>query len=340
MKRAMCLCVYIILITTAQAGSINELSPETSENELLKLPSPDGHCVAVLLHKEKKGPMLTIEPPNTLKKWSQLKVMLDGQILYDSGDEELNAFQRDGGFALDLAWSPESAHLAYRHITSLRIIGRDGKSAIHNIAGDASVISSFSWIDNVNLLIVSKKTQYTFDTGVKPYIIYGYIDQTKDIQIIRLNLVNGTTQRHQQLISNPKLLLHSSDFLVEEISPKSDRVAFSDGENLCIYDDTLGTIIAREKIPQKLPKKHRLPDNYPGEFMKIVEEILAEPGQLEGLWWQSNDRLVIGVGLLGSKIKSFHTYDIPSKTMIDVTSLLLPIWKSNQCLELSRPKLV
>jgi hypothetical protein len=63
---------------------------------------------------------------------------------------------------------------------------------------------------------------------------------------------------------------------------------------------------------------------------KVTEQMANEPAQLEGVWWQTNDTLVIGMGLLSGPTKSFYTYDIPTKTLTDKTDAVLPGWNGSE----------
>lgn len=318
-RRFIWLCLIVFLTNITHAESLINMLPGVYQNELQQVKSPDGRSVAILFQKESRGLGLPPEPPKVSERWARLKLTENGRTIYDSGDENLNIYQRSP-FALDVMWSPDSNHLAYRHITSLRIIGLDGKACTPNVVPDDSVISSFRWIDKENLLVVSKGERYPLAMAEKPFHYNGYIDKSKDIRITRLNLTKGKTECYQQAVNDPTFLFHSIGFCVEEISPKADRVAFSDGVNLCIYDDTIGKLLAKVTIPQKqVPKSGSVASLASGEMRENA-------AQIEGVWWQTNDRLVIGIGLLGSPDKSFYTYDIPSKAMIDVTSVLLPVW--------------
>lgn len=329
MKNLLRLAAIILLVGGAQAGSLSELLPGTHQDELKQIKSPDGDSTAILYHKERHGLGLPPEPPKTLDRWARLKVIKDGKTVYDSGAERLNNYQMSAGFALDVMWSPDSSYLAYRHITALRVIRRDGKVIGQPLVPQDSAIASFAWIDGTSLLLVAKKTRYPLDMSGKPYLFNGYTDQARDIRIMRLHLTNGVTTLFQQVVNDPTFLFHSVSFFLDEISPKADRVAFSDGANLCVYDSKAGKLITTIKIPQKPPPKPNLPPDYPPEARKAVTELSAEPAQLEGVWWQDNDRLVIGVGLLGFPAKSFYTYNIPSNAMTDVTSVLLPKWEGD-----------
>jgi len=346
MKRKMMAVALFFLVAAAVAVALAEHPSSweslvrngffpggTIEQELSQVKSPDGHSLAVLFHREKLAPGGPPEPPKTLERWARLKIQRDGKTVYDSGYENLNIYQMSPGFALDVAWSPDSGHLAYRHITSLRIVGLDGKATAHDVIPKDSVISSFRWIDNERLLVVSKKTNYPLDMHGKPYMYQGYIDQAKDICITRADLAGGKTERYRQILNKPTLLFHAIDFCLDEISPKADRVAFSDGANLCVYDDTAGEVVAQVKIPQKAAPKPAPAPNYPPnsreEFRARVERMLAsKPAHLEGVWWQTNDTVVIAVGVLGcpDNRKEFYTFDIPSKVLTDRTSILRPVW--------------
>jgi hypothetical protein len=322
---------FFLVAGSVQAGSLGELLPGTTRHVVAKIPSPDRQALAVVTLKEKHGLwMLGPELPKTLNRWVRLKVTRHGRTIYDSSYENLNVYQT-GTFASDVMWSPDSAHLAYRHITTLRIIGPDGKLKTCNVQPKDSVISSFRWIDNRNLLVVSKKGNYPLDMHGSPYYYNGYIDQAKDIRIARLNMDKGFTECHHQAVSDPTFLFHSVCFFLDEISPKADRVAFSDGVNLCVYDVKLGRLVVQIAIPQKPAPKPDL--TVPGledpAIRAVMEETAALPAQLEGIWWPTNDRIVFGVGLLGGPTKSFYQYDLLKGTLTDKTDVLLPAWQGS-----------
>jgi hypothetical protein len=335
------LAVFFLLVLVAggvQAGLLNEVLSSTYDNELKRLQSPDGHSTAILVYKEQHGsektlgPIIVYKEPRVEKmlgRLAQLKVIKDGKTIYDSGDEPLNIYQMSPTHALDLMWSPDSTRLAYRHITALRIIGPDGKETKYSIIPENTVISSFKWIDQENLLVVSKKGQYRLNQQGEPYYYQGYIDKAEHIYISRLNLTKGQTARYHQALHNPTFLFHSVDFCPTEISTKSDRVAFSDGVNLCVYDDTVGKVIAQFKIPQKptTPVFSSDAEQY-APLKKAEMEMAARPDELDGIWWQTNSKLLVGLELLGREEKrAFFTFDIPSQQLIDVTKTLLPLWK-------------
>ena len=95
-----------------------------------------------------------------------------------------------------------------------------------------------------------------------------------------------TSERFHQELDHPTFLFHGIDFLLDEISPKADRVAFSDGANLCIYDDTAGKPIAKIEIPQKSPVLPELPTDASPEDVKSNKELasmsrLAAPAEIK-----------------------------------------------------------
>jgi hypothetical protein len=330
MKYVMILLLLLVVgFNSAHAGSLSELLPGTTE-EHAKIKSPDGKSVAILTFKEKHGLALPPEPPKTSARWVRLKITGGFKTIYDSSDEKLNVYQT-GPFTSDLMWSPDSAHLAYRYITTLRIIGLDGKVASYSMVPEDSVIASFRWTDNENLLVVSKKERYPLDMHGKPYYYNGYIDQAKDVRIARLNVAHGFTEYYQQPVSDPTFLFHSVGFCLDEISPKADRVAFSDGANLCVYDVTVGKLTVQIKLPQKPapkldPKASGMEDPM---IRKVTEEMASRPAQLEGVWWPTNDKLVVGMGLLGGPTKSFYVYDLSERTLTDKTEAMLPLWEGS-----------
>ena len=322
--------LLVVGFTSVHAGSLAELLPGTTQQQAAKITSPDGRNVAILTLKEKHGLGLPPEPPKTSARWVRLKVVRGIKTIYDSSDEDLNIYQ-SGPFASDLMWSTDSAHLAYRYITTLRIIDLDGKAANCSGAPENSVIASFRWIDNENLLVVSKKGTYPLNLHGKPYHYNGYTDEARDVWIGGLNVAHGFSKYYQQAVSDPTFLFHSVGFCLDEISPEANRVAFSDGTNLCVYDVMAGKLTVQIKIPQK--PAPRLDPNAPGMedplTRKVTEEMASRPAQLEGVWWPTNDKLVLGVGLLGGPTESFYAYDLSEGTLTEKTESLLPLWQGS-----------
>lgn len=329
----MMLCMILLVAVSVRAGALSDLLPGIHADELKQDHSPDGHSKAILIHKVRRGlPLPGPEPPKTLARWARLTWIKDGKTIYDSGDEPLNIYQMSPTLALDIAWSPDSQRLAYRYITGIRIISSKGEVIKHNMADSAFVTASFRWIDNENLIVVSKKEQYPLGMSGRPDCYQGYIDQAKEIWIGQLNVATGYTARYRQPVSDPTFLFHAVGFRLDEISTKADRVAFSDGANLCIYDVKAGKIVAKVGLPQKPSPKPDLtgPDMKDPTIRAVTEEMAARPAQLEGIWWATNDQLVLGMGLLGGPVKSFYAYDISTKVMSDKTDTLLPAWDGNE----------
>ena len=212
------------------------------------------------------------------------------------------------------------------------VVARDGKAANCSGAPEDSVITSFRWIDNDNLLVVSKRQRYPLDMHGMPYHYNGYTDKARNVWIGRLSVACGFTPYYQEVVSDPTFLFHSVGFCLDEISPKANRVAFSDGANLCVYDVIEGKLTVHIQIPQKPAPKldskaSGMKDSVTG---KITEEKTPRPVQLEGVWWPTNDKLVLGAGLLGGPIKSFYVYDFTDRTLKDKTETLLPLWQGSR----------
>ena len=320
--------VFVWLSNGSGFGKLSEVLPGTYRRELQRVSSPDHRSVAVFWSKEKHGIALPPEPAKTLERWARLEITRNGVSIYDSSYENLNNYQRS--FGLDAMWSPDSMHLAYRHINSLRTIDSTGKALKHEIQPETSVISSFRWMDKENLLIVSKKLETPLSDYGTPYPCYpSYIEKAEEIRITRLNLTGGNTLLHHQPLKSTTFLFHALDFSLDEISPGANRVAFGDGIHLSIYDVTVGKIIVQIVIPQKPPVVPVKPEEVSAEMLESIKEIAEQRQELEGLWWRSNDELVVGVGLMGSYSKSFYTYEIPSNRLTDVTNILLPIWEGS-----------
>jgi len=89
-------------------------------------------------------------------------------------------------------------------------------------------------------------------------------------------------------------------FHMSEISPYSQRIAFSDGKNICVYDCTQKVLVA--KTPHH--------------------------GKLEGIWWVDDKNLILGIGLL-SGTKSFSFFSIEKQTLTEATSQLMSHWTSD-----------
>ena len=119
-------------------------------------------------------------------------------------------------------------------------------------------------------LVVVKEIDEPLDMFGYPQHYHGYSAKAKSIRIVKVNLDGGVSERFTQSVTKPTFMFHSIGFENQEISPYSDRVAFGDGAVVCVYDDVVGKVIAKAPIT----------------------------GPLEGVWWETNDKLVLGLGLL------------------------------------------
>lgn len=327
MKNVLTLLMIGLVATGAQAGSLGEIFPGTYSGELKQLKSPDGHFTAILTHKERHGLGLPPEPPKTTARWVRLQLVKERKVVYDSGYEPLNIYQMSPELALDLIWSPDSSRIAYRYITKLRVIDAEGKVTNHDPPEADSSITCFRWIDNRNLAVVAKKGGISNSGGGATYF-EGYIEEASDIWIGKLDPEKGYEKLHQQAVKGPTFLFHAIDFEVEEISPKGDKVAFSDGSNFCVFDLISKRMAAKFAVPQEIDRGPD-PATLAGDnedIRKFVKETAAKPGEIEGLWWLDNDRVLMGVDLLGNYIYSFHSYDCATKDLSDRTKLLRPVW--------------
>ncbi|HON07554.1 MAG TPA: hypothetical protein PLW02_05570 [Verrucomicrobiota bacterium] len=98
----------------------------SSKNEWARVHSPDGQAAIIVSSKDKHmiqmpGP----EPPRTLSRKARFLVEVKGRKVHDTGYKDVGVYQSIPN-AFDVAWSPDSDHVAYRLITTLRIVSRDG----------------------------------------------------------------------------------------------------------------------------------------------------------------------------------------------------------------------
>ena len=92
-------------------------------------------------------------------------------------------------------------------------------------------------------------------------------------------------------------MFRSIGFLNQEVCPTGNRVAFSSGRAICVYDDAVGKVIATAPVD----------------------------GSIEGTWWDTHDKLVVGIGLLSGE-KRFSTFDVKTEKVEDASSAYLPMW--------------
>ncbi len=203
----------------------------------------------------------------------------------------------DVPFALDAVWAPDSAHVEYRLLTTLRLVGRDGAVYQAGIVCSNSLISSFKWISNKELLVVVKDIDEPLDMFGYPQHYHGYLASATAVRIVRVTLDGAATQRFAQPVKEPTFMFHSIGFENQEISPYEDRVAFSDGSRLCVYDD------GAAKVLMTIPTT----------------------GEIEGTWWESKDTVIIGIGLLSGR-RDLLRCDLADGKAQNCTATLLPQW--------------
>ncbi len=283
-----------ILLIVAAAAFFTGCS---SASELARVRSPDGEAWIIVATKEKRGmPLPGPEPPKTLAKWARFTVEVKGKIVHDTGDQDVGIYQ-SLPFALDAVWAPDSAHVAYRLLTTLRIVGREGTVRQAGIVCTNSLISSFKWISNKELLVIVKEIDEPLDMFGYPQHYHGYLAKAKAIRIVRVTLDGAVTQRFTQPVKEPTFMFHSIGFENQEISPYADRVAFSDGSGLCVYDDGTAKVLAT--VPMT--------------------------GEIEGTWWESKDKIIIGIDLLSGR-RDFLRCDLTDGSVQNRTATLLPQW--------------
>jgi hypothetical protein len=267
--------------------------------DLISVKSPDGRAIARVVVKEQTEPRIIGPKPSAIKaKKVRLIISFDGKKTYDSGLKDVS-IEQSLPFAVDLAWSPDSNSIAYRLVTTFQITNKEGKSRSIDVIHDNSLISSFKWTSNKELLIVTKKIdEEPLDTYGLP-LYDGYIVNAENIRIVKLNVDSGLTERFSQDIKTRPFIFHSIRFLNQEISPYSNRVVFSHGNMICVYDDSAG---------------------------KIIKAVPIE-GSVEGTWWDTNDKIIVGIGLLSNPERHFMIFDVLSGSIENKTSQFLEKWK-------------
>ena len=131
-----------------------------------------------------------------------------------------------------------------------------------------------------------------------PQHYHGYLAKAKSIKIVRVNLDGEVSERFTRPVNGPTFMFQSVGFKNQEVSPYSDRVAFSDGAAVCVYDDTAGKVVAKAAIT----------------------------GSVEGTWWETEDKIIFGLGLLSSPDRRFASFDLADSKVQDPTAALLPLW--------------
>lgn len=143
-----------------------------------------------------------------------------------------------------------------------------------------------------------KEIDEPLDTFGYPQHYHGYLAKARSIRIVRVNVNGDVSERFTQVVNEPTFMFQSVGFRNQEVSPYSDRVAFSDGAAVCVYDDTAGKVMTRAAIA----------------------------GSVEGTWWETKDRIILGRGLLSSTERRFTSLDLADGEVRDRTAALLPLW--------------
>jgi len=273
------------------------LSGCTSVRQWGQVDSPDRQAFIKVSSKERRGLYLIgPEPPETKAQWARFVVDVLGRKVHDTGFRDIGRYQSIP-FAFDVAWSPDSAHVAYRSITTLSIVSRDGQVRQAAIVCTNSLISSFKWVSTKEILAVVKEINYPLDLHGYPQQYDGYIAKARGLKIVSVSLDGTVSERFTQRVNKPTFMFHSIGFENQEISPYSNRVAFSDGSGLCVYDDGAAKVLATVPVT----------------------------GEIEGSWWESKDTIIIGIGLLSGR-RDFLRYDLADGSVQNCTATLLPQW--------------
>lgn len=258
--------------------------------------SPDGKSCVSASTREKRGMPLPPEGAKILGRWLRITVNFDGRKVHDTGEQEVEIYQAFDS-AFDAAWAPDSSRVAYRMVNALKIVCRDGSMYQPNINYPVSQISSFKWTSSKELLVVVKGIDVPSGSdSLKMY--QGYTEKANEVKIVRVEADGSVTERFSQNVGSPVYIFHSSSFQIQEISPFSDRVAFSDGSALCVYDDSDNRIVAKAAIS----------------------------GRIDGVWWETKERVIIGIRLLSASDRRIVSFDLSNGKIQDRTNELLPLW--------------
>ena len=273
------------------------LSGCTSVREWTRLDSPDRQASITVSSKERCGLYLIgPEPPRTIGKWARFVVEVRGRKVHDTGFRDIGRYQQIP-HAFDVAWSPDSTHVAYRSISTLSIISRDGAVRQAAIVCTNALISSFKWVSAKEILAIVKEINDPLDLHGDVPAYHGFLAKAKEVKIMRVCLDGTVSERFTQRVNEPTFMFHSIGFENQEISPYSSQVAFGDGSRLCIYDDDAARVLVRVPIS----------------------------GPLEGTWWESQDTVIVGTGLLSGR-SGFFRVKLADGKVQDCTATLLPHW--------------
>jgi len=161
------------------------------------------------------------------------------------------------------------------------------------------LVSSFKWTGNRQLLVVAKRVAEPLDMFGYPKHYHGYLTKSQNVRVFKVDLDSGITERFTADVKEPTFMFRSIGFRNQEIAPATNRVAFSDGNAICVYDDSLGKVVATAPVN----------------------------GSIEGTWWDTNDRLIVGIALLSGE-KHFSTFDLKTGKAEDQSATYLPAWDS------------
>jgi hypothetical protein len=252
--------------------------------------SPDGTSEASVGYRERRGPWIPgrIELPKVQSRKDAFEVRRDGRIVFRTQPVELARGDRTCDDALDVVWSPDSTQLAYRRNNDLHIIDLTSKTMrALPLADDLFLITSFRWLDQSNLLVMLKESLGGLG-----------FSKAHSVRIVGVNIkTSGYEVLLDHPVDKPVLLFRSPLSRIEEISPYSERVAFSDGHHLKIFD---------------------------ANSMGFVADV-ALPGSIDGIWWHDEDRLLVGSGLLTRDYR-FFTITVSDEITEEVTDQLVPVW--------------
>ena len=261
--------------------------------QVLSETSPDGRFTAIAeMYALHSFPWPGPEPPRTTAQYHRLRVMAEGRTVFVLPWQNLGG-SYGIGFFIDLQWSPKSERFAYRLVNELLVVEPQKKHVQRfSVEQPNSYISSFRWVDGDKLVVLTKKVAFHID----PYPTY--IEETTGVDLWLLDLVHD---RWQHVVSYPTrpvtYLFRSAIFRMDELSPFSSDVAFSDGTDMVIYD------YGKRKSLLRVPVD----------------------ASVEGVWWMDADRCLIAVNSLSGTPQFFRIVVSSGKTE-EVTGQLKSLW--------------
>ncbi len=271
----------------------------TTQYNAIKVVANEGKNIARIDIYVRTAMPLPGHPPPTTAQKDRLTVNIDNKQVYDSSWVELGLYQDSDAF--DLVWSPNMKILASRRLNILTFINKDRIMRTLNTQHGNSLLSSYKWLDNDNLILVTKKLDSPLNMYGYPVHYHSFIDNATQISIYTYNLSKHKLKlRYKQDLKEVTFLFNSIHFFCDEISPFSAKVIFNDGKNIKVYDDKLHKIIAQTKAT----------------------------GSLEGIWWIDKDKVLLGFGLLSGE-KRFSLFDAKIGKIKDVSKEYLAKWQGS-----------